>query len=150
MAGPENDQSFTELEDAIGGYHHALDVFVTGDPEPQKKMFSTSEDVTLGNPLGPPGRGRAAVEGIMDRAAALLRDGEPTTFERISGHAVQDMAYIVEIERTRAKVAGSDELTPIALRVTTVFCKDNGQWKVRHRHADPIVSARPVESIIQA
>lgn len=150
MDGPEVDQVFTELEDAIAGYHHALDAFVTGDPEPQKKMFSTSEDVTLGNPLGPPGRGREAVEGIMDRAAAVLRDGEPTTFERISGRAVHDMAYIVEIERARAKIAGSSQLTPVALRVTTVFFRENGHWAVLHRQADTIVSARPAESLIQS
>ncbi|WP_205676837.1 nuclear transport factor 2 family protein [Arthrobacter crystallopoietes] len=58
------------------------------------------------------------------------------------------MAYIVEIERTRVKVGQSDELSPVSLRVTTIFRLEDGQWKVVHRHADPITSPQPVESII--
>jgi hypothetical protein len=110
-----------ELDRAIEQYHQALNAFITGNPEPQKKMFSMREDVTLANPLRRPGRGRMMVEGIMDRASSLLRDGEPITFERISGYVGTDLAYIVEMERAKAKVAGSSDMTPIPLRVTTIF-----------------------------
>ncbi|MDI2036265.1 YybH family protein [Paenarthrobacter nitroguajacolicus] len=150
MSDTEIGQVPSELNHAIDQYHQALDAFVTGDPAPQKKMFSTREDVTLANPLGPPGRGRSAVEAIMDRASALLREGEPITFERISDFAGTDLAYIVEIERARAKVAGSTEMTPIPLRVTTVFRLEDGQWKVVHRHADTITTPRPPGSLIQS
>jgi ketosteroid isomerase-like protein len=86
----------------------------------------------------------------MDRASSQLRDGEPTRFERISGHTGTDLAYIVEIERTRAKVGGSDEASPVSLRVTTIFRLEDGKWRILHRHADPITSARAIETIIQA
>jgi ketosteroid isomerase-like protein len=86
----------------------------------------------------------------MERAASLLREGAPCLFERISGSTGTDLAYILEIERTRAKVGGSDDMSSIALRVTTIFRLEDGVWKVLHRHADPITSPRPVESIIQA
>jgi ketosteroid isomerase-like protein len=131
-------------------YHQALDAFVTGDPAPQKKLFSRQEDVTLANPLGPPARGWAEVEKILERAASLLREGEPCRFERISGYTGTDLAYMVEIERTRAKVGGSADVSPIALRVTTIFRLEDGGWKVLHRHADPVTSPRPIESVIQA
>ncbi|WP_255771729.1 YybH family protein [Pseudarthrobacter sulfonivorans] len=150
MSESEKAHTLSELDHAIEQYHQALDAFVTGDPEPQKRMFSGREDVTLANPFGPPGRGRAEVEGIMDRASALLRDGEPITFERISHYAGTDLAYIVEIERTRARVAGSTEMTPVPLRVTTIFRHEDSQWKVIHRHADPITSPRPPDFIIQS
>ena len=141
--------SGSDLDFVVEQYHRALDAFVRGDPELQKKLFSRRDDVSLANPLGPPARGWSAVEQTMERAASQLREGEPINFERISGYAGTDLAYIVEIERARAKVGGSDEASPIPLRVTTIFRQEDGQWKVLHRHADPITSPRPIESIIQ-
>ncbi|MDQ0240556.1 nuclear transport factor 2 family protein [Arthrobacter bambusae] len=86
----------------------------------------------------------------MDRASSGLREGEPISFERISGDAGTELAYIVEIEWARAKVGGSDEVSPIPLRVTTIFRREDGEWKVVHRHADPILSPRPIESLVQS
>ena len=130
-------------------YHAALDEFVRGNAAAMKELWSRRDDVTLANPLGPPARGWKAVEKIMERAASQLSEGEPNQFERLSGHAEAGLAYIVEIERTRMKVGGSDEMSPVSLRATTVFRPEDGLWKVLHRHADPITTPRPIESIIQ-
>jgi ketosteroid isomerase-like protein len=116
----------------------------------RRLLFSRREDVTLANPLGPPVRGWSEVEKTMERAASQLREGDRIQFERIAGHAGADFAYMVEIERTRAKVGGSGEKLPISLRVTTIFRMEEGQWKVLHRHADPITSPRLIESIVEA
>src|SRR5438105_1178736 len=94
----------SDLELMVEKYHRALDAFVKGDPEQQKKLFSKRDDVTLANPLGPPARGSSAVEATMDRASSQLREGEPIRFERISGNAGTELAYIVEIEWARAKL----------------------------------------------
>ena len=114
-----------DLERTIEQDHRALDAFVKGDPEPKKKLFSRGDDVTLANPLGPPARGWKQVEATMDRAASLLRDGEPHAFERVSQYATTDLGYVVWIERTRAKVGGSDRLAPLSLRVTTIFRRED-------------------------
>jgi ketosteroid isomerase-like protein len=47
-------------------------------------------------------------------------------------------------------VGASEDLTPIAIRTTTVFRRENGMWKVTHRHGDPITSMRPAESVLQS
>lgn len=142
--------SDSDLDLMVEKYHQALDAFIKGDPEQQKKLFSKRDDVTLANPLGPPARGTSAVEATMDRASSGLREGEPIRFERISGGTGTDLAYILEIEWARAKVGGSDVVSPIPLRVTTVFRREDGEWKVAHRHADPILAVRPIESLVQA
>jgi ketosteroid isomerase-like protein len=138
------------LADAMEQDHRALNKLVTGDPEPKKRMFSHRDDVTLANPLGPPARGWDEVEKTLDLAVGQLRDGEPHRFERISEFATLDLAYIVEIERTRAKLGGSDEMTAFALRATTIFRREGDAWRIAHRHADPITTSRPIESIAES
>jgi len=141
--------SATDLAQVIEQDHRALDALVRGDPEPKKRLFSRRDDVTLANPLGPPARGWNQVEKTLERAVAQLREGEPIRFERISEYATADLAYIVEIERTRMKVGGADDLSPVSLRVTTIFRREDGEWRIAHRHADPITTARSAESIIE-
>jgi len=55
----------------------------------------------------------------------------------------------VEVEHFRAKVGDSDDLATIRLRVTSVFRLEDGTWKLVHRHADPITTPQPSESVIQ-
>jgi ketosteroid isomerase-like protein len=138
-----------DLAQVIEQDHRALDALVRGDPEPKKKLFSRCDDVTLANPLGPPAHGWSQVEATLERAVAQLREGEPIRFERISEYATADLAYILELERWRGKVGGVDQLVPMALRVTTLYRREDGGWKIAHRHADPITSPRTAESIIE-
>ena len=77
------------------------------------------------------------------------RDGEVVGFENVSTVVTSDLAYILEVESYRARVGGGPDLTPVAVRVTTVFRREDGSWKLLHRHADPITTARPAESVIQ-
>jgi hypothetical protein len=48
------------------------------------------------------------------------------------------------MERMQSKVEGRDDLSTIAARVTTIFRPEEGEWKVVHRHADPITTASRV------
>jgi ketosteroid isomerase-like protein len=84
----------------------------------------------------------------LDRAAENYREGEVVGFENVSTVMAADLAYAVEIERYRARVGGAEEMTPVSLRVTSVFRRE-GVWKVVHRHADPITAPRPPESVIR-
>jgi ketosteroid isomerase-like protein len=60
-----------------------------------------------------------------------------------------DLGYVVQLEHLEAKVGGREEITPYSLRSTMIFRPEEGVWKVVHRHADPITTAQPVESVIQ-
>jgi ketosteroid isomerase-like protein len=136
--------SASSLAQVIEQYHRAVHTFVTGDPEPQKRLWSRRDDASLANPLGPPVRGWGQLEPTMERAASQIRDGAIDAFERISEYATPDLAYIVEIERTRAKIGGSDEVGSVALRVTTIIRREDDEWRIAHRHADPITTPRTV------
>jgi ketosteroid isomerase-like protein len=138
-----------DFDRVIQQNHDALGEFVKGNPEPLKEMYSHREDVTLANPFGPARRGWKQVAETMERAASQYRDGEVDDFELVAKYVTPDLAYIVEVERYRAKVGGSEDIAPVALRVTSILRPEEGVWKIVHRHADPITSARPAESVVQ-
>jgi ketosteroid isomerase-like protein len=138
-----------DVDELIEQFHLAQREFVKGNPEPVKQLFSHRDDVTLNNPLGPPAHGWEQVAATTDRAASQLRDGENVGYEIIEKYVTPELAYVVQIERHKAKVGGREEITPTALRSTMIFRPEEGTWKVVHRHADPITTAQPAESVIQ-
>jgi ketosteroid isomerase-like protein len=138
-----------DFEQAIEASHRALGLIARGDPSGFFELYSDRDDVTLANPFGPPVWGRAEVEEAGNRAAANYRDGRAVEFESFAKCAGGELAYMLEIERFEAKVGGSDNLSEVALRVTSVFRREDGAWKLVHRHADPITAPRPAASVIQ-
>jgi len=138
-----------DFDEVVEHYKRALGEFVKGNPEPNKMVFSHREDVTLANPLGPPARGWEQVAATLERAASQVREGEIVAFENVAKYVTAELAYMVWIERVKAKLGGREEITPFALRVTSILRPEDGTWKVVHRHADPITTAQPIESIIQ-
>jgi ketosteroid isomerase-like protein len=149
MSRPEETVAATdELDIAIERCHLALGDFIRGNPEPYKAMISHRDDVCLGNPFGPFACGWKQVEETMERAASLYRDGEIIGFESLAKCVTPNLAYIAEVERFRARVGGAKGGTSVALRVTAILRPEEGSWKVVHRHADPITTARPAESVI--
>ncbi len=138
-----------DLDEVLEQFHLGQGEFAKGNPEPCKRFFSHREDVTLNNPLSPPARGWEQVAATMDRGAAPFRDGKFLSAEIIQKHVTPELAYVVEIERGEAKVGGREEATPWALRATMIFRPEDGEWKIVHRHADPITTPQPAESVVQ-
>jgi len=138
-----------DLDGVLERFKQAGNEFVKGNPKPVQELFSHREDVTLANPFGPPARGWEQVGEAQERGASVFRDGEIYAFEMVAKYVTPELACILWIERTKAKVGGAQELTPCDLRVTMTLRPEDGTWKVVHRHADPITTARPAESVIQ-
>ena len=82
------------------------------------------------------------------RPPPCYRDGGATGFDRISTYVTAELAYVVEVEHLRSKIGDSDEPADIDLRVTSVFRPEDSTWKLCHRHADPITTPRPPESVL--
>ena len=131
------------LAAAIEEDHAALHEFMRGNPEPKKRIYSREDDATLANPLGPPARGWADLSRRLDEASAILRDAASLSFEQVSAVITRDLAYTVEIEHYQGQqFAGSDQRHDVDLRVTTIFRRESMGWRIVHRHADTITTAR--------
>ena len=136
------------FDDAVEAFRQTQLSFLNGDPEPAMKLYSRSDDVTLANPLGPPQRGPANVAQAAADAAALVSDGSIRGFEEVSRYSTANLGYIVQIERTQARLTGHQDMTPISLRATIIFRLEGANWKIVHRHADQITTPRLISTAI--
>jgi ketosteroid isomerase-like protein len=137
-----------DLDQLIERYHRALGEFMTGNPRPAVAFFSQRDEVTLANPFGPVACGPNQVRLAAERAAMHYKGGRAISFEPFAKFVTHDLAYLVEVERYEAKVGGRDDLTPLALRVTSIFNREADGWTLLHRHADPITTVRPADSVL--
>jgi ketosteroid isomerase-like protein len=119
-------------------------------PVPTLDGNTRSPSAEIANPFGPPVRGWKDVAATMERASSLWSEGEVAGFENVTTYATADLGYIVEVERFKARIGGSADAAPVALRTTSILRRENGAWKILHRHADPIITtAQPAQSVIQ-
>src|SRR5918994_2997173 len=135
-----------DVGELIEQFHLASDEFLKGNPEPVNKLWSRREDVTLANPYGPPVRGWDEVAKVTEHAASQVRDGELVSVEIVAKHVTAELAYVVEIEHPEAKIGGSEDITPFALRVTMIFRPEDGGWKILNRPAGPLTTPPPAQS----
>jgi len=136
------------LEATIAESHEALSKILNGDPSGYAALFADRDDITLGNPFGPFGKGRAAVLKALSNASTKYRDGTVVGVERVAVYGDGKFVVLAEIEHDRAKLGMNAEFAEFAARVTSVYEKDGASWKLVHRHADPIATARPAESML--
>jgi ketosteroid isomerase-like protein len=129
------------FQEEVDRYHQAVPEITRGNPAAIKELYSRLDDVTLANPFGGIARGWAQVEARLDQAARQFRDGEMLGFDTVTSYTARDTAYLLETEHFRARLDGAAGTEEFALRVTSIFRREEGYWKLVHRHADP--AARP-------
>ena len=137
------------VDELLAQFDLATAGFLKGNPESTAGMWSHGQGVTLANPFGPAVRGWEQVAAALEHAASQIRDGEIVDVENVVKYVTPELAYIVRVERSKAKVGGQEAVTPVSLRVTMIMRPEDGVWKIVHRHADPITTARPAASVIQ-
>jgi ketosteroid isomerase-like protein len=105
-----------------------------GDARRRIAMWSRTDPLTLFG-AGMNGRGWDEIGPAFDRLEQQFSNCTSYEIEIIAAEARGDLAYIVALEHTSVSINGT-EPTPYVLRVTTIFRRDDGEWKVVHRHGD--------------
>jgi ketosteroid isomerase-like protein len=72
----------------------------------------------------------------FEALAGQFGDCRSFDYEVIAAGASGDLAYLVGYEHTTTGVAGGQPVS-YSLRVTTILRREQGEWKVVHRHGDP-------------
>jgi len=125
-------------------WEHAQSRFINGDPTLWKQNASHEEDVTIFGAFGGSEKGWKEVGPRNDWASSQFKEsGAAQSIDYLNRGISGDLAFTIAIERQQAQIQGQDKLTARALRVTQVFRREGGVWKLLHRHADPLVDRLP-------
>jgi ketosteroid isomerase-like protein len=116
-----------------------------GDVEPRLRMWSRTDPLTLFG-AARTGRGWDELDSTFRWLKTTFSDCVSYEHEVIAAGASGDLAYLVALEHNTTSVDGVQ--TTYTLRATTVFRREDGEWKVVHRHGDPYVSDRGVADAV--
>ena len=131
-------------------FEEGINRFINGDPALWKQQSSHRDDTTIMGAWGAYEKGWNEAGSRYDWAAARFKaSGAKVKIEYISSGVSGDLAYTVAIERSEALVAGRDKPAAMALRVTHLFRKEDGAWKLVHRHADPLIDKTAPATVLQ-
>lgn len=123
---------------------------VRGDPEPRLALWSRREPVSLLGAWGPNKTGWDELHRIFLWVAERLGATTYTDFrfdvEVAEVSADGAMAYTVGVERFN-QLLDDGGSKPWTVRVTHVYRRENGEWKIVHRHGDlaPVDESPPAD-----
>jgi hypothetical protein len=115
--------------------------FVNGDLLPYDRMAT---HVSPASYCGPGGGYRNGLDEVSagyksDAASFDPPDGE-SSFEILHMAASDGIAYWVGLQRATARMRGNEDAVTMTLRVTEIFRREDGEWKIIHRHVDALAS----------
>jgi ketosteroid isomerase-like protein len=107
-----------------------------GRPANFKALWSHRDDVTLSGGFGGPiEKGWDAVSRRLDWVGTQFSNGT-NRIERIVSNEAGDLGYVVQAEHLRLRVPGQSSESTTDYRVTMIFRREDGQWRLIHRQAD--------------
>jgi ketosteroid isomerase-like protein len=142
----------TPIDDVSETMERAVETLsdlVSGNPEPYKALWSQAQDVTVLGGFGGYALGWDQVRENTEWAASRFHGAKSFGIKLLAKGASGDLAYAVWIEHGEVRVQGRDDYVPIVVRVTHIFRREDGAWKIIHRHGDPVVEKTEATAILQ-
>lgn len=136
-----------EVRQASNRFYAALNGMAKGDASPMSAAWAHGADVTALHPVGERGEGWDQVQAQFDQVASLASTGQV----RISDQLIRvgnDLAYEVGEEEGEVTLAG--ERVPIKQRVTNVYRREGGEWKMVHHHSESSPGMNDLMARLQA
>ena len=130
------------VRSASGQFYAALNRMLNGDAGPLAEIWSHSAAVTTMHPIGGREVGWDKVRDTWEQVAKGAADGQVKLRDELI-QVVGDMAYELGIEQGQVKLGGHQ--VSIEHRVTNIYRRESGAWKIVHHHTD--VSPAMVEII---
>jgi ketosteroid isomerase-like protein len=110
-----------------------------GDPEPRMNLWTREDPVTVLGAFGVAASGWKEIRETFEWVASQFSRCESFRLEIIAAGVSGDLAYTVGYEHSMVSRDGGPA-QPNRLRVTHVYRRENGEWKIVHRHGDGLQS----------
>ncbi len=114
----------------------ASQAYVGGDGAPLVKVSAAKSPATFFSPGGDLTEGAEKIAARYQKDAAIFESADENEFITLQMNADENIAFWVGLQRAVVKMKDKTEPVPFALRVTEIFRRDSGEWKMIHRHAD--------------
>lgn len=114
----------------------AADAYVRGDPAPLGQIVAHASAATFFGPRGGHVQGADEVWAGYERDAAAFGPAADNSLEVLDHGADAGIAYWVGYQRSSVSLDGKP--AEFNLRITEIFRREDGEWKLVHRHADPL------------
>ncbi len=135
------DQTITELVRRSAEANNAL---VLGDIDAYRALITLTDDFTLMSPFGgTPTRGADMTGERWEAMGRFFRNGALEQ-ELVQAYGSADMVVLVIIEHGHGEFGGLP-VQDWPLRVTLVYRREGSEWRLAHRHADPLVNGISLE-----
>jgi ketosteroid isomerase-like protein len=115
--------------------HEMEEALVRGDVGPRLQMWSHNDPVTLFAALGASKTGWDELEPMFHSVASRVSGGHDVTYEIVSFDVSGDLAWTVGFSRFTASI-DTGPFTRYTLRVTHLYRREGGEWKIVHEHSD--------------
>ena len=123
------------LTKALQQQDAAIAAMLNGDPGPMIDSWAASDDITLFGAGGPSEKGHKPVTDTMTWVGSRFTGADAVDVEHTVIASSGDLAYTVGFERSHVSVAGGPP-RDMVIRVTHIYRRIGGDWKLMHRHAD--------------
>jgi ketosteroid isomerase-like protein len=128
MRSPEE-----EVREASARFYAGLNQMANGDGVGLADIWSHGADVTTMHPIGGREVGWGKVKESFQQVAQVARDGRIRLDDQII-RVTGDLAYELGVERGALDLAGQG--VAVDGRVTNIYRREGGDWKLVHHHAD--------------
>jgi len=122
-----------EVRHASKQFYTALNRMANGDPGPMASAWSHGPEVTALHPIDGREIGWEAVNASFERFAQIATDGNIDLKDQLI-HVDGDVAYELGVEQGECKLGGHP--VPIKHRVTNIYRREGGGWRMIHHHSD--------------
>ncbi len=92
--------------------------------------------------------GAEEVRRFFEELAARFSDCTAYRFDLVAAGVSGDLAYTVGYEHTTVAIDGTP-VAPYTLRVAHLYRREDGEWKIVHRHGDPPPANPPLAGAVR-
>ncbi|MGB8381681.1 MAG: hypothetical protein WCG47_10600 [Dermatophilaceae bacterium] len=128
----------TSFDTFLTARERASTAFVDGDAGPLLAISVDTDPATIYPPTGAVVVGADAVNTGNAAGTKTFAPGAENRFDILHSGSDGDLGYWTGIQRSKVLLKDNPKPVTMNLRITELFRRVDGEWKLFHRHADTL------------
>lgn len=126
----------TSFDDFLETRKKAAFSYVNGDDGPLSEIVASASPASFFSPMGDVTEGADKVTARYAKDAHSFENGSTSDLEILHSGSDGDLGYWVGYQKAKVRMKGRPEPVSMKIRITELFRREHGDWKMIHRHAD--------------